>query len=306
VIAGRRLIAAAGLVAVAAALAACGSGSTSGADSGRLDVVTTTTQLADFTRNVGGNRVAVRQLLKPNVDPHDYEPTPGDVAAVSSADVLVEHGIGLDTWLEPVVDNAGGDALPVVATTGVPLLGGDSSEPDGDPHVWLDPRNAVTMVRNIEKGLAAADPDGAAAYRANADRYVARIEAFDRELAARIDAVPAAKRKIVTDHDAFGYFAKRYGITVVGTVIPSLSTAAEPSAGDVTRLVSTIRREGVRVVFSESSVDPRLQRAIAKESGATLGAPLYGDSLGPADQPAGTYLGMMRANMDAIVAGINS
>jgi ABC-type Zn uptake system ZnuABC Zn-binding protein ZnuA len=306
VIAARRLIAAAGLVTVAAVFAACGSASSPGDRSGRLDVVATTTQLADFARNVGGDRVAVRQLLKPNVDPHDYEPTPGDVAAVASADVLVEHGIGLDAWLGSVVDNAGGHARRVVATDGVPLISGDSSEPGGDPHVWLDPRNAVAMVRNIQRGFAAVDPAGADVYRANADRYVARIEALDRELAARIGTVPAARRRIVTDHDAFGYFARRYGITIVGTVIPSLSTAAEPSAGDVTRLVSTIRREGVRVVFSESSVDPRLQRAIADESGATLGAPLYGDSLGPAGQPAGTYLGMMRANMDAIVAGITN
>lgn len=303
--AARRLLAvAAALLALAASLTACGTASTP--SSAALDVVATTTQLADFARNVGGARVAVTQLLQPNVDPHDYEPTPGDVAAVASADIVLEHGIGLDAWLDGVVANAGGHARRVVATAGVPLLRGDASEPQGDPHVWLDPRNAVSMVRTIEAAFAAADPAGAAGYRANADRYVAAIEALDRDLAAQIGAVPAARRKIVTDHDAFGYFARRYGITVVGTVIPSLSTAAEPAAGDVTRLVATIRREHVRVVFSESSVDPRLQKAIAEESGATLGAPLAGDTLGPAGQLSGTYLGMMRANMDAIVAGITS
>ena len=267
-------------------------------------MVATTTQLADFTRNVGGERVAVTQLLKPNTDPHEYEPTPGDVTDVARARVVIEHGIGLDGWLDQVVANAGGAPTRIVATRGITLLPGDDKEPAGDPHVWLDPTNAITMVRNIATGLAAADPAGAETYRANADRYVAEIEAMDAELTARIAAVPAASRKIVTDHDAFGYFAKHFRIRVVGTVIPSLSTAAEPAAKDVAALTATIRREGVRTVFPESSVDPRLQRAIAHESGATLGEPLFGDTLGPADTPAGTYLGMMRSNMDAIIAGI--
>lgn len=290
------------VILAATALAGCGAGTSTG--DGRLRVVATTTQLGDFARNVGGERVAVSQLLQPNTDPHDYEPTPSDVTAVTDARVVIEHGLGLDDWLDQVVANAGGAPARIVATRGITLLPGDDKEPAGDPHVWLDPTNAITMVRNIATGLAAADPAGAETYRANADRYVAEIEAMDAELTARIAAVPAASRKIVTDHDAFGYFAKHFRIRVVGTVIPSLSTAAEPAAKDVAALAATIRREGVRTVFPESSVDPRLQRAIAHESGATLGEPLFGDTLGPADTPAGTYLGMMRSNMDAIIAGI--
>ncbi len=287
---------------VATVLAGCGTGESP--DGSGVRVVATTTQLADFTRNVGGTRIALSQLLQPNTDPHEYEPTPSDVAAVADAQVVVEHGLGLDDWLDQVVANAGGDPVRVVATNGIEPLPGDDKEPAGDPHVWLDPVHAVTMVRNIETGLAAADPAGAETYRANADRYVAQIEALDAELTARIAAVPAASREIVTDHDAFGYFARHFGIRVVGTVIPSLSTAAEPAANDVAALAATIRREGVRTVFPESSVDPRLERAIAEEAGATLGKPLYGDTLGPAGTPAGTYLGMMRANMDAIIAGM--
>ena len=287
---------------VAIVLAGCGTQDSAGGSGVR--VVATTTQLADFARNVGGTRVAVSQLLQPNTDPHEYEPTPSDVTAVAEAQVVVEHGLGLDDWLDQVVANAGGDPVRVVATNGIKPLPGDDKEPGGDPHVWLDPVNAVTMVRNIATGLAAADPDGAETYRANADRYVGQIEALDAELTARIATVPAASRKIVTDHDAFGYFARHFGIRVVGTVIPSLSTAAEPAANEVAALAATIRREGVRTVFPESSVDPRLERAIAEEAGATLGTPLYGDVLGPSGTPAGTYLGMMRANMDAIMAGI--
>lgn len=283
-------------------LAGCGTGESPGRSGVR--VVATTTQLADFTRNVGGARIALSQLLQPNTDPHEYEPTPSDVTAVADAKVVIEHGLGLDDWLDQVVANAGGNPARVVATNGIEPLPGDDKERAGDPHVWLDPLNAVVMVRNIATGLAAADPAGAETYRQNADRYVAEIEALDAELTARIAAVPAASRKIVTDHDAFGYFARHYGITVVGTVVPSLSTAAEPAANEVAALAATIRREGARTVFPESSVNPRLERAIAEEAGANLGRPLFGDALGPSNTPAGTYLGMMRANMDAIIAGI--
>jgi ABC-type Zn uptake system ZnuABC Zn-binding protein ZnuA len=298
-----RALATLAAVIVATAFAGCGENAPT-TDGGDLPVVATTTQLADFARNVGGERVAVTQLLQPSTDPHDYEPTPSDVAAVADARVVIEHGLGLDEWLDQVVANSGGAPARIVATQWITLRPGDDEEPAGDPHVWLDPANAITMVRGIATGLAAADPAGAEAYRASADRYVAEIEAMDAELTARIATVPAASRKIVTDHDAFGYFARRYDIRVVGTVIPSLSTAAEPAAKDVAGLAATIRREGVRTVFPESSVDPRLQRAIAEESGAMLGEPLFGDTLGPVGTPAGTYLGMMRSNMDAIITGI--
>ena len=277
---------------------AAGCGRPPGTADGRLAVVATTTQLGDFARTVGGARVAVTQLLRPNTDPHEYEPTPKDVGAVADAKVVLEHGLGLDNWLDQVVANAGGSAVRVVTTAGIALL------PHGDPHVWLDPGNAIKMVRNVEQALASVDPAGATTYHANAEGLVGRITALDRELVARIAAIPAARRKIVTDHDAFGYFARHYGIKIVGTTLPSLSTAAEPSTRQITALAATIRREGVRVVFSEASINPRLERALADQAGVTLGAPLYGDSLGPADTPAGTYLGMMRTDMDAIIAGI--
>lgn len=287
---------------VAIAVGGCGDGTSRGSAS--LSVVATTTQLADFARAVGGDRILVTQLLRPNADPHEYEPIPSDVTAVGEADVVVQHGIGLDEWLDEVIDNAGGNAKRVTATAGVTLLPGDDEEPAGDPHVWLDPRNAIAMVRTIETAFAAAAPATAEQFHRNADAYVARIEALDKELETRISTIPRAKRRIVTDHDAFGYFAARYGVTVVGTVIPSLSTAAEPSAKELATLADAIRREGVRVVYSEASIDPKLETALAREAGARLGDPLYGDALGPSDTPAGTYLGMMRSNMDAIVAGI--
>ena len=277
-----------------------GCGRQSGTPNGRLAVVATTTQLGDFARAVGGARVSVAQLLRPNTDPHEFEPTPKDAEAVADATVVLEHGLGLDDWLDQLVANTGGSATRVVTTTGIALL------PDGDPHVWLDPGNAIQMVGSVERALASADPAGATTYHANARRFVTRITALDTELMARIAAVPAARRKIVTDHDAFGYFARHYGIDIVGTTLPSLSTVSEPSTKQLTALAATIRRQGVRVVFSEASINPRLQRALADEAGVTLGAPLYGDALGAVDTPAGTYLGMMRADMDAIIAGIGA
>ena len=160
------------------------------------------------------------------------------------------------------------------------------------------------MVRSVQSAFEAADPDGADLYATNADRYVASIEQADRRLSARIGTVPRSRRVIVTHHDAFGYFARRYGIHVAATVIPSTSTSAEPSAKDVARLVETIRREGVRAIFAEASADPRLEQAIADEAGVPLGPPLYIDALGPSGVPAGTYLGMLETNMDSIITGI--
>lgn len=275
-----------------------GCGRQSDAGNGHLAVVATTTQLGDFARTVGGARVSVTQLLRPNTDPHEYEPTPADVQAVADATVVLEHGLGLDDWLDQVASNAGGSAARVLTTSGIVPL------PGGDPHVWLDPGNAVRMVAAVERALVSADPPGATTYHANARDLTDRITAMDAELEAQIATVPVGRRKIVTDHDAFGYFARRYGIEIVGTTLPSLSTAAEPSAKQLDTLAAAIRKEGVRVVFSEASINPRVEQALADEAGATLGAPLYADALGPADTPAGTYLGMMRVNMDAIIAGI--
>src|SRR5262245_34865493 len=272
-----------------------------GAAAAPITVVATTTQLQDFVRNVGGSRVKVAGLIKPNVDPHEYEPTPGDVTAVAKAKVVVKNGVGLDDWLDRVLKAGGGRARLIVASRGVRLARGADGEADGDPHIWLDPRSAAVMVSDIAAGLAAADPGGAALYRAGATRYRARIRAMDRSLAAEIGTVPAGRRELVTDHDAFGYFARRYGIRVVGAVIPSLSTRAEPSARQLAELVDTIRRERVRVIFAESSVDPRLERAIADEAGARVGPGLFADSLGPPDGPGGTYLKAMAYDMDEVV-----
>jgi ABC-type Zn uptake system ZnuABC Zn-binding protein ZnuA len=293
----------AAFVLLGALLGGCGSGAGgSGSAAGAPVVVATTTQVGDLVRAVAGDRATVRQLLNPNSDPHAYEPRPSDVRAVTGARVVVRSGGDLDDWLGGVLDNAGSHAATLNLIAAVHTREGEG---DTDPHWWQDPRNAEIAVRRIRDALIAADAAGRATYAANAARYLARLRRLDGAIAACMDAIPAARRKLVTDHDALGYYADRYGIQVIGTVIPALSTQAQASAGAVARLVRTIRAAGVGAIFSESSVNPKLARAIARDSGATLGPALYADSLGPKGSPGATYVGSLRANTLALAAGFS-
>jgi zinc/manganese transport system substrate-binding protein len=285
----------------AAALGGCGNGG-GGSGSG-VTVVATTTQVADFVRNVGGRRVDVHQILRPNADPHEYEPRPSDVKTVADAALVVRSGGEVDDWLQDVIDNAGGDA-PVLTLSDHVRARKDEAG-DVDPHWWQDPRNAELAVKAIQRALARADPRGAGAYRRNAARYLKRLARLDRQTAACIDRIPPRLRKLVTTHDALGYYAARYGLEVIGAVIPSLSTQAQPSAGDIQRLVDQVKRTGVKAIYPESSINPKLEQAIARESGATTGAPLWADSLGPAGSSGATYIDSIAANTVAIVDGLS-
>jgi len=276
-----------------ATLVAAACGGDSGSGSGRT-VVATTTQVADLVREVGGGRVSVDGMLRPGGDPHEYEPRPSDVAAVARADVVFRSGGEVDGWLGDVIDDAGGDAQVVSLIDSVDRM-------DDDPHWWQDPRNAERAVETIRARLTRLDPGGRTVYRRNAARLERRLRTLDARIAACVDRVPAAKRRIVTTHDALGYFARRYGIEVVGAVIPSLSTQAQASAGDVQRLVDQIRREHVQAVFPENSVNPDIERAIAREAGASIGGKLYADSLGPKGSAGETYVGALSADAAALV-----
>jgi zinc/manganese transport system substrate-binding protein len=284
-----------------ALVAGCGdSPDDRGSDGGPVGVVATTTILGDLARAVGGERADVRPLLQPSSDPHDYEPRPDDVVATADADVVVTSGLGLDAWMADVVEQSGGDARVVDVGADLPVVRGE------DPHWWHDPRNAAAAVATIRDVLARANPDARVAYARNAAAYLRRLRALDAAIAACVNRVPPAKRKLVTDHDAFGYLADRYGIEVVGTVIPSLTTQAQPSAGDLAELARTIEREGVTTVFAEQSVNPKLAEAIARESNpaARVDDSLFGDTLGPAGSDGATYLAMEAHNADAIVRGL--
>jgi ABC-type Zn uptake system ZnuABC Zn-binding protein ZnuA/ABC-type Mn2+/Zn2+ transport system permease subunit len=279
-------------------VAGCG-----GSSDGKPVVVATTTQIADFTRAVGGNAIDVHQILRPNTDPHEYEPRPADLKATAKAKVVFENGDGLDEWMKKVVDQAGADGnvvtLADVARTQVPGEEGEAV----DPHWWHDPRNAEAAVDRIRSALGQALPADREAFDSRAAAYVGEIESLDKRIAGCIASVPAAERKLVTSHDAFNYFAKRYGIDVVGAIIPSQSTEAQPSAGDVAKLVKQVRNEHVRAIFLESSVNPKLAKAVAKQTGAIGNLELYGDTLGRAGSRGATYLGMELANANAMMRG---
>lgn len=299
------------LAAAGPAIAGCGSddaGSESVAPKGStIDVVATTTQLADFAREVGGDRVQVTQILKPNSDPHDYEPRPDDVQRTAAAKLVLTSGDNLDGWMGEVVEQSGSSAPVVDVGAAVPeRRPGESTGPEAseyDPHWWHDPRNAEAAVATIRDAIAEAEPDARAAVTADAAAYTAKLRALDTGIAACVDEVPAARRKLVTDHDAFGYFAARYGIEVVGAVIPSQTTQAQPNAKSIAELATTIKAEGVNAVFPESSINPKLAEAIARQTGASATPVLYGDTLGPEGSPGATYLGMEQANASAMVDG---
>jgi ABC-type Zn uptake system ZnuABC Zn-binding protein ZnuA len=285
------------LVLLLVTLVAAACGEDDGAGGGRA-VVATTTQVADLVRGVGGDRVSVDGMLRPGGDPHDYEPRPSDVAAVAKADLVFRSGGEVDGWLGDVIDNAGGNAEVVSLIDSVHRIG-------DDPHWWQDPRNAERAVEAIRARLAKLDPGGARVYRRNAARLERRLHALDSAISACVARVPAARRKIVTTHDSLAYFARRYGVKVVGAVIPSLSSQAQASAGDVQRLVDQIRAEKVKAVFPESSVNPDIERAIARESGATIGDKLYADSLGQKGSAGETYIGALSADAGALVRGMS-
>ncbi len=309
----RRHLVALAAVAVAFLVAGCGGSSNGGSSArgsggGTLNVVATTTQVQDFTRVIGGDRIKLTGILKPNVDAHDFEPSPADVAAIADADVLVKNGVGLEKWLDDTVRSAGFDGTTVDASKGVPIITGDDpAEPAGDPHIWQSPTNAKIMVANVEQALAAADPDDAAAFKANLDAYNARLDALDTDIASQIDTL--ANRKLVTNHDAFGYYVQRYHLEFIGSIIPSFDTSAELSAKDVADLVAQIKATGVKAIFSESSLPPKTAETIAKEAHVKVVEgedALYGDALGPAGSDGATYLQMMEHNTKTIVANLAS
>lgn len=299
----RRAVASAAVIALVG-LAACGGGAAGG---GETRVVATTTQLADVVGAVAGPDVDVVGILPPNTDAHDFEPRPADVRDTAGARVVFTNGQNLDRWMGDVVEQSGGD--PAVVDLGERLVDRVPGEAEGeeasryDPHWWHDPANVEAAVLAIRDALAKADPDGRAGYERRAAGYLAKVRKLDRGIARCMNAVAPGERKLVTDHDAFGYFAKRYGIEVVGAVIPSQTTQAQPSAGELAGLRGVIEREGVKAVFPEESVNARTARAIARETGATSQYTLYGDSLGPKGSRGDTYLEMEAANADAMVRG---
>jgi len=281
-------------------------------DSGGGDkphVVAITTQIGDFAKNVGGDRIDLDVLLKPNQDAHDFDPQPSQLRAITRADLILRNGLGLDDFLDDALDNAEGEI--VVATEGVAVRdgehegqGADDHGDHADPHVWLSVDNARVMVENVRDALVALDGANADYYRNNAAAYLLKLEALDRDIQAQVQTVPTACRKIVTNHEVLGYYADAYGFHLAGSVIPSTVADAQPSAADVADIVRKVRAEHVPAIFAEASINPALVEQVAREANIEVVDDLYGDSLGPADGPGGTYEGMMRENTRKIVEAL--
>ncbi len=295
-------IAVAGLLLFAGLLTSCGENAgpdpgASGTPAGeRLRVVATTVQISALTKEVAGDKIALTGLVPAGADPHAFEPKPSDLVAIEEAQLILRHGIGLDEWLDDTLE-AGNEATSVTVTDGLELAqGDDDGEQVEDPHVWHDPENAKTMIDDIADALAAADPENASTYEANASAYKATLDEAAAEVQSIIDEIPAADRKMVTDHDAFEYFADAFGLKIVGAIFPVLSTEGEPSAQETAALLETIEREGVKAIFAEESANPRLATTLAEDAGVTIVDDLYGDSLGEPGSDAETVDGMLLAN----------
>ena len=268
-------------------------------------VVASFSILADFAAQVGGDAVSVSALVLPDGDAHTFQPRPSDLGRLKNAAVIVENGLGLEPWLARLVRSSGFRGQRIVAAAGVtPRNFQEGGKTVADPHCWQDPRNAARMVATIAQGLATADPAHADAYRQRADAFAAEILQQDAANERSFAAIPPGKRQIITSHDAFGYYAARYGIVL--RAVQGISTEGEPSARDIAGLIDKIRRERVHAVFIENMSSHRLTQAVARETGAVIGDPLYADALSPQNGPAPSYLAMLRHNTMLLAAAMGT
>ena len=265
----------------------------------KINVVATFSILADLVGNVGGDRVEVTALVGPNSDSHVFSPTPADAKKLAAARVVFVNGLGLEGWMTRLVSAAGSNAQTFVVSTGIKTRKMEDDHHPGrmvtDPHAWQSIANAKIYVANIRDGLGKADPAGKSAYDANAAAYLAKLDALEQEVKTAIGKIPADHRRIITTHDAFGYFGGAYGMEFISP--EGVSTDAQPSARDMAKIIAQIRKQKIPAVFMENITDPRLMQQIAKETGAKVGGTLYSDALSDAKGPAGTYIDMMRSNV---------
>ena len=246
--------------------------------------------------------------MGPNGDAHVYEPTPGDAKRLAGARIVFVNGLGLEGWMTRLVEASSTKATIVVVSKGVTPLqapeGGETAPGAPDPHAWQSIADAKIYVANIRDGLDAIDPAGKPTYDAAAKTYLAKLDALDKEVRTAIAGIPADRRKIITTHDAFGYFGAAYGMQFIAP--EGVSTDVEPSAKDVAKIIAQIRRQKIPAVFLENVSDPRMMEEIARETGAKIGGQLYSDALSAPSGPAGTYIDMMRHNVDEFSAALKN
>jgi zinc/manganese transport system substrate-binding protein len=270
----------------------------------KLKVLATFSILGDFVRNVGGDRVEVATLVGSNSDAHVYAPAPADAKKVADAKVVFTNGLGYEGWMSRLVKASGSKAPLVVATKGVKERQAQGGHGHGgaDPHAWQSVANAKVYVANIRDALVAADPAGKPAYEANAKAYLDKLDALDKDVKAAVAAIPADRRKIISTHDAFGYFQQAYGVEFIAP--QGVSTEAEPSARDVARIITQVKKQKIPAVFLENISDARLMQRIAQESGARIGGKLYSDALTDENGDAPTYIDLMRHNIKTLSAAL--
>lgn len=299
-------------------LGACGpaavpAGPAGTAEPGVPKVLAVETFLADITQNVAGDRLKVDALMPVGADPHAFEPTPTDVRKVADSQVLIINGAGVETFLQKLLQDAGGQKQVIDASVGLTARTpgpseaaeiGASGQPEEDPHFWLDPVSVIKYVQNIRDGLSQADPAGKDIYARNADAYIAKLNELNTWIAGQVAQVPPARRLLVTNHETFGYFADRYGFKIVGTVIPSVSSVASPSAQQLARLVDAIKATGAPAIFLETGTNAQLADQLAQETGIKVVTGLYTHSITAPDGPAPTYIDMMRYDVNAIVGAL--
>jgi ABC-type Zn uptake system ZnuABC Zn-binding protein ZnuA len=272
---------------------------------GKPRALASTSIIADIAQNVAGDRLKVESLLPLGVDPHAYQPRPSDAAKVAESTVLILNGADYEHFIQPILKNAGGERLLIEASAGLtprPSLG-DGTNTAGDPHFWLDPNLVITYVENIRDGLSTADPAGAETYSANAEAYIKQLQELDAWIKTQVETLTPEKRYLVTNHENLAYFADRYGFTIVGAVIPSLSSEAAPSAQEMAALVEQIHSSNVMAIFLDAMDNPALAEQIAKEAKIKVITDLHLESLTPPDGGAPTYIEMMKYNTERIVQG---
>ena len=267
----------------------------------QVKVVTTMSILADMVKHVGGDRVTAQNIIPIGAGPEDYQPTPQDAQTITQADIVFFNGHGLEEWLDDLFKSAGKQGQPQIAVSedlqAVDVGSADFKE--GNPHFWMDAANGAKYVEKIRDGLIQVDPAGKDLYTQNADAYGKELLTLNDELKQQANTLPASERKLVTNHDAFPYFAKEYGFTIVGNILGN--PEAELSAGDMAQLVTAIKAQHVRAVFSESQFNPKIAEAVSKEAGVTINANLYTDTLGDAASGVTNYIDMLRYDMKTIV-----
>ncbi len=274
----------------------------------KLKAVATFSILGDLVKNVGGDRVEVATLVGANGDAHVYSPTPADAKTLSEAKVVFINGLGLEGWITRLVKASGSKAPSVIASQGIKTRQMEDEHAAGrrviDPHAWQSISNAKIYVANIRDGLSKADPAGQGAYEANAKAYLAKLDALEQEVRAAIEKIPADRRRIITTHEAFGYFGAAYGMEFISP--ERVSTESEASAKDVAKIIAQIRKQKIPAVFLENVSDPRLMQQIARESGAKVGGALYSDALSDQNGPAPSYIDMMRNNIRQFTVALTS